>query len=235
MDRTESNVDVAEVDKFGALAEAWWALDGTSRTLHDINDCRTDFIAERGALAGATVLDIGCGGGILTEALARRGARITGIDATPAVIDVARQHAAQTGLDITYEITTAEAHATVARATYDTVVCMELIEHVPSPRSLLDAAASLVREGGDFFLSTLNRSPRAYVEAILGAEYVLRLLPIGTHDYARFITPAELASLLRASGFELLEVRGMRYNPLTRRARLVRTPRVNYLVHARRR
>ena len=234
MDDTERNVDSAEVDKFSTLADAWWAPDGPSRTLHHINSCRTEFITNRTALAGAAVLDVGCGGGILTEALAQRGGRLTGIDATPAVIEVAHEHAARSALAITYQVTTAESHVSAARAAYDAVVCMELIEHVPSPQSLLEACAHLLRSGGDFFLSTINRSPRAYVEAVFGAEYLLRLLPIGTHDYARFITPAEIAALLRTTGFEVLEIRGMRYNPLTRRATLSAEPRVNYLVHARR-
>lgn len=230
---TNSTANPDEVAKFNALAEAWWAPEGPTRTLHEINPCRTEFVAARLTLANAEVVDIGCGGGVLTEALAARGARLTGIDAAPDLIAVARAHARAADLSIRYEVATAEAFAAREPRRFDAVVCMELIEHVTDPAALIAACRALLRADGSLFLSTLNRSPRAYVEAILGAEYVLRLLPIGTHDYAQFITPAELARLLRNADFDVSEICGMRYNPLTRRARLVSTPDVNYLLHAR--
>ena len=230
---TNSTADPAEVAKFNALAEAWWAPEGPTRTLHEINPCRTEFVAARLPLANAEIVDIGCGGGVLTEALAARGARLTGIDAAPDLIAVARAHARAADLSIRYEVATAEAFAAREPQRYDAVVCMELIEHVTDPAALIAACRALLRADGSLFLSTLNRSLRAYLEAILGAEYVLRLLPIGTHDYAQFITPAELARLLRNADFDVSEICGMRYNPLTRRARLVTTPDVNYLLHAR--
>jgi len=221
-----------EIAKFNALADAWWAPHGPTHTLHDINPCRTEFIAERMTVEGALIVDIGCGGGILTESLAMRGAHMVGIDAAPDLIAAATAHAQQSKLDIRYQTTTAEQFAAQEANKYDAVVCMELLEHVASPATLLEACRRLVKPTGHLFLSTLNRTLRSYVEAILGAEYLLRLLPIGTHDYAAFVTPAELARLLRAAEFELLEVSGMRYNPLTRRAHLVDKPQVNYLIHA---
>ena len=232
---SSSTADPAEVAKFNALAAAWWAPEGPIRTLHEINPCRTEFVAARLTLADAEIVDIGCGGGVLTEALAARGARLTGIDAASDLIAVARAHAHAhaENLAIRYEVATAEAFAAREPQRYDAVVCMELIEHVTDPAALIAACRALLRADGSLFLSTLNRSPRAYLEAILGAEYVLRLLPIGTHDYAQFITPAELARLLRNADFDVSEICGMRYNPLTRRARLVTTPDVNYLLHAR--
>ncbi|MGD9601106.1 MAG: bifunctional 2-polyprenyl-6-hydroxyphenol methylase/3-demethylubiquinol 3-O-methyltransferase UbiG [Gammaproteobacteria bacterium] len=229
-----SNVDPAEVAKFGALAGDWWDPAGPSRTLHDLNPCRLGFIAAQCELDGARVLDVGCGGGILTESLARRAAATTGIDATPAVIDIAREHALGSGLVIDYQVATAEAFVAARAGSFDCVVAMELLEHVPDPASLVNALAALARPGGDVFLSTLNRTPLAYAQAVLAAEYVLRLLPVGTHDYRQFLRPSELAAMLRASGLEVLAIRGMRYNPLTRRAWLTPTPDVNYLVHARR-
>jgi 2-polyprenyl-6-hydroxyphenyl methylase / 3-demethylubiquinone-9 3-methyltransferase len=228
------NLDQAEVAKFSALAENWWDPEGASKTLHDINPCRIDFIARRSQVRGARILDVGCGGGLLTEGLAKLGGVLTGIDAAEAVIAIAADHARSARLTINYEVITAEAYADQHPATFDTVVCMELIEHVPDPDSLIGACARLLKPGGALFVSTLNRTPSAYVEAILGAEYLLKLLPIGTHDYLNFITPAELAAIFRANHLALGEVRGMRYNPLTRRATLVTKPRVNYLAYARR-
>ncbi len=228
------NIDQGELDKFGALAATWWDPEGPSRTLHEINACRLAFIGARCGLANARVLDVGCGGGILTEALAQSAARVTGIDAAPEVIAIAREHAEGNGLGIDYQVTTAEALATRVPAAFDCVVAMELLEHVPDPAALIAALGALVRPGGDIFLSTLNRTPLAYAQAVLGAEYVLRLLPIGTHDYRQFIKPSEMAAALRAANLTLCEIRGMRYNPLTRRAQLSARPSVNYLVHARR-
>lgn len=228
------NVDQAELEKFGALAATWWDPAGPGRTLHDINACRLGFITARCTLTGARVLDVGCGGGILTEALARLTGGVTGIDAAPEVIAVAREHAQTNDLRIDYQVTTAEALAAQSPGSFDCVVAMELLEHVPATATLIAALRELVRPGGDIFLSTINRTPRAYAQAVLGAEYLLRLLPIGTHDYRQFIKPSELAAALRKADLSLREICGMRYNPLTRRAHLSPRPRVNYLVHARR-
>lgn len=228
---TTPNLDHGEIAKFSALAPDWWDLEGSSRTLHDINPCRLGFISDGFALAGRRVLDVGCGGGILSEALARAGAIVTGLDGSAACIEVARAHAAAAGLAVNYEAATVEAHHP-ARP-YDALTCMELLEHVPSPAQLLQACRAQLGDSGELFLSTLNRTPQAYAAAIVGAEYLLRLLPRGTHDYRRFIRPSELARWLRAAGFDVVRIAGMRYNPFTRQAHLVRDPGVNYLVHAR--
>lgn len=228
------NADQAELDKFGGLAATWWEPDGPSRTLHDINPCRLSFITTRCNLTHAAVLDVGCGGGLLTEALAAHAAAVTGIDAAPEVLEVAREHAATTGRRIHYACVTAEEFAVAKPGAFDCVVSMELLEHVPDPQSLIGALRDLVKPGGDVFLSTLNRTPRAYVEAVLAAEYVLRLLPAGTHDYRQFLRPSEIALLLRKAGLTVKAIVGMRYNPFTRRATLTTSPQVNYLVHARR-
>lgn len=233
MNRSPQNLDAGELAKFAALAASWWDPEGPSRPLHDINPCRTRFVAERVPLAGQPLLDIGCGGGILAEALARAGARVTGIDASPEVIAAARQHAADGAFAIDYQVRTAEDHAREYRGRYAVVTCMELIEHVPDPPALLAACGALLQPAGDLFISTLNRTPMAYLQAIFGAEYVWRLLPRGTHDYLKFVRPAELGRWLRAAGFSLVEIAGMRYNPLTRRAGLSRDVGVNYLLHAR--
>ena len=231
--QTAPNVDPADVARFGAQAAQWWDPDGPSRPLHEINGCRVDFVAARISLAGADILDVGCGGGILAEALARRGARVTGIDAAPELVEIASQHAAAQALQIRYEHSTAEAFAASETHRYDAVTCMELLEHVPDPAQLLASLARLLKPGGSLFLSTLNRTPRAYLEAVLAAEYVLGLLPRGTHDYRQFLRPSEVAACLRAEGLEVLSIKGMRYQPLRRRAVLVASPAVNYLLHAR--
>ncbi len=225
------NVDAGEIAKFSALAPDWWDPEGPSRTLHDINPCRLGFIAEASSLAGKRVLDVGCGGGILSEALARAGAIVTGIDGSAACIEVARAHAAASGLELRYAAETIEAHR--AAPLYDIVTCMELLEHVPAPAQLLAACRAQLGDGGEIFIATLNRTPQAYAAAILGAEYLLRLLPRGTHDYRSFIRPSELARWLRAAGFELVRMAGMHYSPFTRQASLTRDLGVNYLVHAR--
>jgi 2-polyprenyl-6-hydroxyphenyl methylase/3-demethylubiquinone-9 3-methyltransferase len=232
MERTDvSNLDPVEIAKFSALAADWWDREGSSRPLHEINPCRVEFIAAEVPLAGRRLLDVGCGGGILSEALARLGARVTGLDGSTECIEAARAHAAQSGLDIDYVAQTVEAHRPVAP--YPVVTCMELLEHVPSPPTLLAACRERMTDDGDLFVATLNRTPRAYASAILGAEYLLGLLPRGTHDYRSFVRPSELARWLRDAGFEVVRTAGMHYNPLTRTARLVRDVDVNYLVHAR--
>jgi 2-polyprenyl-6-hydroxyphenyl methylase/3-demethylubiquinone-9 3-methyltransferase len=226
-----NNLDPVEIAKFSALAADWWDREGSSRPLHEINPCRVDFVAAQVPLAGRRLLDVGCGGGILSEALARLGARVTGLDGSTECIEAARAHAAQSGLDIDYVAETVEAHHPVAP--YPVVTCMELLEHVPSPPALLAACRERMTDDGDLFVATLNRTPRAYASAILGAEYLLGLLPRGTHDYRSFVRPSELARWLRDAGFEVVRTAGMHYNPLTRTARLVRDVDVNYLVHAR--
>lgn len=223
------NVDAREVDRFEALAARWWDPEGAFRALHEINPVRLRFVEERARIAGARVLDVGCGGGIFSEALARRGAEVTGLDAGAGALEVARLHALEAGLEIGYRHGTAEALAAEHPGRYDAVACMELLEHVPDPASLVRACAALARPGAPLFFSTLNRTPRAFLLAVVAAERVLGLLPAGTHEFARFLRPSELDDLGRAAGLRLRELAGLRYNPLTRRCRLGRDLRVNYL------
>ncbi len=227
------NVNPAETAKFDRLAARWWDVNGESRPLHDLNPVRLNYIAERAALKGARVLDVGCGGGILSEALAVAGAAVTGIDLAPRVLDVARLHLHESGHQVDYREISVEALATEMPVAFDVVVCMELLEHVPDPGSTIAACAILLKPGGRLFLSTLNRTPLAFGAAIVGAEYALNLLPRGTHHYAQFIRPSELASALRSAGLELEDLSGLAYNPLTRRARIAQSTQVNYLACAR--
>jgi 2-polyprenyl-6-hydroxyphenyl methylase/3-demethylubiquinone-9 3-methyltransferase len=220
------NVDPAELEKFSALAHRWWDPEGEFRPLHDINPLRLEWIAGHAALEGAKVLDVGCGGGILAEAMARRGARVTGIDLSDKALRVAELHLQESKLDVRYEKSTVEDYA----GEFDIVTCMELLEHVPDPASMVAACARLVRPGGHVFFSTINRNPKAYLFAVVGAEYVLGLLPKGTHDYMRFIKPSELARWTRGAALRTEELIGMTYNPLTRRYRLGADCDVNYLV-----
>jgi len=220
------NVDPAELEKFDSLAHRWWDPEGDFRPLHDINPLRLEWIAAHAGLAGASVLDVGCGGGILAEAMARRGARVTGIDLSEKALRVAQLHLHESKLDIRYEKSSVEDFA----GEFDVVTCMELLEHVPQPSSMVAACARLVRPGGRVFFSTINRNPKAYLFAVVGAEYVLGLLPRGTHDYARFIKPSELLRWSRAAGLRVEEMTGMTYNPITRRYRLGSDCDVNYLV-----
>jgi len=221
-----ANVDPLELEKFGALAHRWWDPEGEFRPLHDINPLRLEWIASHAALEGAKVLDVGCGGGILTEAMARRGAQVTGIDLSEKALRVAELHLNESGLKVTYQKASVEDCA----GEFDIVTCMELLEHVPDPASMVSACARLVRPGGRVFFSTINRNPKSYLLAVVGAEYVLGLLPKGTHDYMRFIKPSELSRSTRAAGLRTLEVIGMTYNPITRRYRLGADCDVNYLV-----
>lgn len=223
-----SNIDRSELDRFGALSQRWWDPDGPGRTLHDINPLRLDYIRSRVALPNCRILDLGCGGGILTEALAAAGANLTGIDASSDMIQVAELHAAAHGLTLDYRHTTAEAHARTDAGRYDAITCMELLEHVPDPGSLLGACHTLLRPGGVLFLSTLNRTLSSYLLAIVGAEYLFSLVPRGTHDYARFIRPAELGHWCRDAGLRLLDITGMAYNPMTRHASYCRSVAINY-------
>ncbi len=229
----DDNVDPAELGKFSALASRWWDPDGPCKPLHDLNSCRHGFVASRVRLEGARVLDVGCGGGILAESLAASGAEVVGIDANAALIDTARAHSRYSNLSYVHALV--EDDDVVPGQRFDVITCMELLEHVPDPARLLDACARRLTADGHVFVSTLNRTPRAYVAAILGAEYVLRLLPRGTHDYTRFIRPSELARWGRAADLDVVELAGLSYNPYTRRARLTRDVAVNFLAHLSRR
>ena len=224
------NADPAELAKFSDLAHRWWDKEGEFRPLHDINPSRLAWINGLSPLAGANVLDVGCGGGILADAMARSGAAVTGIDLAAKALRVAQLHAleAQT-VGVTYREISAEGLAAEQAGSFDTVTCMEMLEHVPDPASVVRACASLVKPGGWVYFSTLNRSPKSFLFAIVGAEYFLNLLPRGTHDYAKLIRPSELATYCRAAGLELQHTRGMAYNPLTRRTRLNDDASVNYL------
>lgn len=229
-----SNVDAAEVAKFEALASRWWDRESEFKPLHDINPLRANFIDEHSPVAGRKVLDVGCGGGILSEALAQRGAEVTGIDMGEAPLGVARLHAEESGLTIDYRQITAEALAEQGAGQYDIVTCLEMLEHVPDPASVIRACATLVKPGGHVYFSTINRNPKAYVFAIVGAEYLLKLLPKGTHDYRKFIRPSELSRWMRAASLELKTLTGMTYNPLTKTYKLdPNDVSVNYLLHAR--
>jgi 2-polyprenyl-6-hydroxyphenyl methylase/3-demethylubiquinone-9 3-methyltransferase len=225
------NVDPAELAKFSALAHRWWDPESEFRPLHEINPLRLDWIERAcGGLAGKRVADIGCGGGILTEAMAARGAQVTGIDLSEKALGVARLHQLESGAAAEYRLIAAEALAAEAPGRDDLVTCMEMLEHVPSPSAIIAAAATLAASGGTVVIATLNRNPKSYLYAILGAEYVLRLLPTGTHDWSRFIRPAEAAGWARQAGLETASITGMTYNPLTRRYRLEDDAGVNYLM-----
>jgi 2-polyprenyl-6-hydroxyphenyl methylase/3-demethylubiquinone-9 3-methyltransferase len=230
-----TNVDPQELAKFSELAHRWWDPDSEFRPLHQINPLRLEWIDSLSPLKGQRALDVGCGGGILAEAMARRANQVTGIDLATRPLGVARLHALEAGVEnIEYREIAAEALAAEAPGSFDVVTCMEMLEHVPDPSSVVRACATLVRPGGWVFFSTLNRNPKSFLFAIIGAEYVLRLLPKGTHEYARFIRPSELARWTRESGLTLEGSKGMEYNPLTRRYRLSADTSVNYLFACRR-
>ena len=230
-----TNVDPQELAKFSELAHRWWDPDSEFRPLHQINPLRLEWIDSLAHLKGQRALDVGCGGGILAEAMARRASQVTGVDLATRPLGVARLHALEAGVEnIEYREIAAEALAAEAPGRFDVVTCMEMLEHVPDPSSVVRACATLVRPGGWVFFSTLNRNPKSFLFAIIGAEYVLRLLPKGTHEYARFIRPSELARWTRESGLTLEGSKGMEYNPLTRRYRLSGDTNVNYLFACRR-
>jgi 2-polyprenyl-6-hydroxyphenyl methylase/3-demethylubiquinone-9 3-methyltransferase len=227
------NVDPAEIAKFDAAAPRWWDPAGEFRPLHDLNPARLDYIDARAGLAGSRVADVGCGGGLLAEGMARRGARVLGIDLAPEALAVARLHALQSGLAVEYREVAVEALAISAPGQFDLVTCLEMLEHVPDPAAVVASIARLVRPGGNAVFSTVNRNARSFALAIVGAEYLMRLLPMGTHRYARLIRPSELSRWARASGLELVDLAGLAYDPFSRRARVTSDVSVNYLAHFR--
>lgn len=226
---TTHNVDPGEIEKFEKLAGRWWDPNSEFKPLHDINPLRLDYIDRLAPLANRHVIDIGCGGGLLTEGMATRGAQVIGIDMGNAPLSVARLHQHESGLDIDYQQATAEQMAAGQAGNFDTVTCMEMLEHVPDPAATIAACAQLIRDDGRVFLSTINRNPKAYLFAIVGAEYLLRLLPRGTHDYAKFIRPSEMETWAREAGLQLVDLTGLSYNPLTQEYRLGTDVSVNYL------
>ncbi|MBX3663049.1 MAG: bifunctional 2-polyprenyl-6-hydroxyphenol methylase/3-demethylubiquinol 3-O-methyltransferase UbiG [Burkholderiales bacterium] len=228
-----TNVDPAELQKFSELAHRWWDPQSEFRPLHEINPLRLDYIDRIASLRGKAVLDVGCGGGILAEAMAARGARVTGIDLAEKPLKVAQLHLLESKLDVTYRNVAVESLAQEAPQAFDVVTCMEMLEHVPDPGSVVRACSALLKPGGHAFFATLNRNPKSYLFAIIGAEYVLKLLPRGTHDYARFIKPSELSAVCRSSGLEVISLIGMTYNPFTRVYALGADTDVNYILCAR--
>ena len=224
-----TNLDQREVERFSDLAARWWDADGDLKTLHDINPARVGFIAERRPLAGARVLDVGCGGGLLSEALAARGADVVGIDASERAIEIAKLHLYESGVKVDYRREMAEAHAAAHAGQYDLVTCLELLEHVPDPASVVAACAQALKPGGAACFSTLNRTAAAFALAIVGAEYVCDLVPRGTHEWSRFIRPSELDAMARAAGLRVTELAGLRYEPFGRTASVGGGLSVNYL------
>jgi 2-polyprenyl-6-hydroxyphenyl methylase/3-demethylubiquinone-9 3-methyltransferase len=231
------NTDPAEIAKFEALASRWWDPQSEFKPLHEINPLRLDYIDQRccgleaGNLKDKTVIDVGCGGGILAESMVAKGAMVTGIDMGEAPLKVAKLHGLECGINVEYQQITAEAMADQHPARFDVVTCMEMLEHVPDPSSVISACSQLVKPGGTVFFSTINRNPKSYLFAIVGAEYLLRLLPRGTHDYAKFIRPSEMEGWARHAGLNMRDVTGMTYNPLTQQYKLGRDLDVNYLAH----
>ncbi len=226
------NADPHELEKFSQLAHRWWDPHSEFRPLHEINPLRLNWIDDHAKLAGKTVLDIGCGGGILAESMAEAGATVTGIDLSEKALGVARLHLLESGKKVDYRMISAEELATQAAGTFDVVTCMEMLEHVPNPASTIAACAALAKPSGHVFFSTINRNPKAYVFAVLGAEYILRMLPKGTHDYAKFIKPSELARWAKSVELQPDELIGMTYNPLSQKYSLGNDTAVNYLMHA---
>ena len=223
------NADPLEIQKFSALAHRWWDPTSEFKPLHEINPLRLEWINARVPLAGKKVIDIGCGGGILTESMAKKGADVTGIDLSEKALQVADLHSLESGVQVRYELISAEDMAAREAGQYDVVTCMEMLEHVPDPAAIVQACANLVKPGGHVFFSTLNRNPKSYLFAIIGAEYLLRMLPKGTHDYAKFIKPAELAQFLRSAGLDLNGFKGLSYNPLSKIYSLGTDTSVNYM------
>lgn len=231
---TDSNADQRELDKFGEVAHRWWDPNSEFRPLHDINPARLAWVDGHVRLKDKRAIDIGCGGGLLAEGMASLGAQVTGIDLSEKALSVARLHLYESGNVVDYRLISAEAMAAETPADFDVVTCLEMLEHVPDPASTIAACARLVKPGGQVFLSTINRNLKAYLFAVVGAEYLLNLLPRGTHDYTRFLKPAELARLCREAGLEVLDIVGLRYNPFLREASIVADTDMNYLLRARR-
>lgn len=227
------NVDPQEIAKFEALASRWWDRNSEFKPLHDINPLRANYIDEHSPVVGKRLVDVGCGGGILAEAMAQRGARVTGIDMGEAPLSVAKLHQLESGVEVDYRQATAEQLAEEEGAVYDVVCCLEMLEHVPDPGAVIAACAALAKPGGALYFSTINRNPKAFAFAIVGAEHILQLLPAGTHEYAKFIKPSELAGWMRDAGLVLQRMTGLTYNPITRRYKLHDSDvSVNYMVHA---
>lgn len=227
-----SNVDIAELNKFSELAHKWWDKTSEFKPLHDINPLRLNYIDKAINLKGKTVLDVGCGGGILSESMAEKGAQVTGIDLGDKALKVAQLHSLESGVSVDYQLISVEELADKQPASFDIVTCLEMLEHVPDPASVVAACAKLVKPGGHVFFSTINRNPKAYLFAVVGAEYVLNMLPRGTHDYAKFIKPSELASFMRDTDLSLVDQIGMSYNPITKHYWLDADVSVNYMMHA---
>lgn len=232
MNTTQLNIDPSEVKKFEALANRWWDPHSEFKPLHDINPLRANYIDEHSPVAEKTVVDVGCGGGLLSEALAFRGAMVTGIDAGEVPLQVAKLHLLESGAKVEYRKITAEELAKEQPGTFDIVTCLEMLEHVPDPASVIQACATLCKPGGHLYFSTINRNPKAYAFAIVGAEYLLKLLPKGTHDFEKFIRPSEMAKMIRSASLDMLGIIGMTYNPITKKYKLdAKDVDVNYLVH----
>ena len=226
------NVDAAELNKFSDLAHKWWDKNSEFKPLHDINPLRLSYINDAASLKGKTVLDVGCGGGILSESMAQLGAKVTGIDLGEKSLKVAQLHSLESGVDVDYQLISVEKLAELQPFTFDVVTCLEMLEHVPNPASVVQACANLVKPGGHVFFSSINRNPKAYLFAVIGAEYVLNLLPRGTHDYAKFIKPSELASWMRNASLSLQHQIGMSYNPITKNYWLSADTSVNFMMHS---
>lgn len=227
---TTTNSDPSEIQKFSELAHRWWDPTSEFRPLHEINPLRLEWINARVPLAGKNVIDIGCGGGVLSEAMAKKGAKVTGIDLSEKALKVADLHSLESGAEVRYKHIAAEDMALAEPGQFDVVTCMEMLEHVPDPASIVRAAAALVKPGGHLFFSTLNRNPKSYLFAVIGAEYILRMLPRGTHDYGKFLTPAELSQFVRQAGLQVDGLKGLTYNPLTKIYSLNSDTSVNYMV-----
>lgn len=232
MSDNTANIDIRELNKFDALAQEWWDPHGKLKTLHHINPVRLRYIDNAAAIAGKSVLDLGCGGGLLAEAMTEKGARVTGLDASHTSIEVARWHQQQTGKKIEYIVNTAEQFAQDKQTAFDVITCMELVEHVPDVESLLSACRKMLKPGGHLILSTINRTLKAYMTTVLGAEYLLGLLPKGTHEYKKFVRPSELDQWLRNAGLTILDIAGMSYIPIINACTITDNPETNYIIHA---